>query len=853
MVYYFYKKTAALAGRYEVFVKTLLIDGNSLINRAFYALPLLTTAEGVYTNAVYGFLKMFYRVADDYKPGRVVCAFDVKQPTFRHQRYAEYKAGRKKMPEELVPQIPLLKEVLTALGVRCVEAPGFEADDIIGTYSLLCDGEESECVILTGDRDALQLISENTSVWLTKKGISEMEKLTPEGLRDAYGLTPAQICDLKGLMGDSSDNIPGIAGVGEKTALSLLEKYHSVEGVLEEAENIAGKLGEKIRAGREAARESKLLATIVRDVPVPPLADCAYTPPEDAVMAEIFARYQFKSLLERTGREEPRFTFTTRPFEEMPPAGELLAVAFSESEITLSWGGAEQYSLPLAVDLLSPGMEKEAALALVRPLLEDEKIPKIFYDSKAALHECPYRIAHIAGDLMLAEYLLDAGSEEDFSLPHLAEKYHTTPGAAALHFIFLKQKAQLQKKQLLALYTDIELPLARVLFLMEQTGFFVDGSVLHALGAEFSQRLQELSAEIFALSGRESFNINSPKQLGEVLFNDLGLPARRKTKTGFSTDNDVLEQLDHPIIQPIIEYRQAQKLKSTYVDGMFALISPKTGRIHSTFNQAVTATGRISSTEPNLQNIPVRTAYGKNIRRAFCAEKEDFVLVNADYSQIELRILAHLSGDETLIQAFLAGEDIHARTAAEVFGLDIAEVSPAQRSAAKAVNFGIVYGISDFGLAKNTGVTRKEAADFIEKYFQKYPKVKEYMDACVQSAKEKGYVVTLFNRRREVPQLRAQNYNVRAFGERVAMNAPIQGTAADIIKLAMLRVQAGLEEEKIDGRLILQVHDELILEVHKKDAERAAALLKERMENVAALSVPLVAEANIGKTWFDLK
>ena len=833
-------------------MKTLLIDGNSLIHRAFYALPLLSTEDGTYTNAVYGFLKMFYRVADEYQPDHVVCAFDVKQPTFRHQRYAAYKAGRKKMPEELVPQIPLLKEILTALGVRCAEAPGFEADDIIGTYSLLSDEEGGACVVLTGDRDALQLISENTTVWLTKKGITEVEKLTPEGLMDAYGLTPAQICDLKGLMGDSSDNIPGIAGVGEKTALSLLEKYRCLENVLTHAEEIPGKLGEKIRAGAEAAKESKFLATIVRDVEVAPLRECVYTPAQNDTAAEIFTRYQMKSLLEHTGKTETRFSFTTKPFEEFTLTGDTLAVYFTASEITLCCGGQTQYSLALAVDLLSGGTEKEAAEALVRPLLEDQNIKKVFYDSKQAMHFFSCGITNISGDVMLAEYLIDAGNE-DFSLARIAEKYHTAPGAAALLYIFERQQKELEKKLLLPLYREIELPLARVLFDMERVGFFVDADILRTLGSEFSERISELSAEIFALSGRESFNINSPKQLGEVLFGDLGLPAKRKTKTGYSTDNDVLEQLDHPIIQPIIEYRQAQKLKSTYVDGMYPLISPKTGRIHSTFNQAVTATGRISSTEPNLQNIPVRTAYGKNIRRAFRAEKDDFLLVNADYSQIELRILAHLSGDETLIRAFLNKEDIHARTAAEVFGTALSDVTPQQRSAAKAVNFGIVYGISDFGLAKNTGVTRKEAAEFIERYFHKYPKVKEYMDACVHSAKEKGFVTTLLGRRREVPQLRAQNYNVRSFGERVAMNAPIQGSAADIIKLAMLHVHESLKRSGIRGELILQVHDELILEVHREDAPQAAALLKEQMENVIALSIPLVAETNMGRTWFELK
>ena len=833
-------------------MKTLLIDGNSLIHRAFYALPLLSTEDGTYTNAVYGFLKMFYRVADEYQPDHVVCAFDVKQPTFRHQRYAAYKAGRKKMPEELVPQIPLLKEILTALGVRCAEAPGFEADDIIGTYSLLSDEEGGACVVLTGDRDALQLISENTTVWLTKKGITEVEKLTPEGLLDAYGLTPAQICDLKGLMGDSSDNIPGIAGVGEKTALSLLEKYRCLENVLAHAEEIPGKLGEKIRAGAEAAKESKFLATIVRDVEVAPLRECVYTPAQNDTAAEIFTRYQMKSLLERTGKTETRFSFTTKPFEEFTLTGDTLAVYFTASEITLCCGGQTQYSLALAVDLLSGGMEKEAAEALVRPLLEDQSIKKVFYDSKQAMHFFSCSITNISGDVMLAEYLTDAGNE-DFSLARIAEKYHTAPGAAALLYIFERQQKELEKKQLLPLYREIELPLARVLFDMERVGFFVDADILRTLGSEFSERISELSAEIFALSGRESFNINSPKQLGEVLFGDLGLPAKRKTKTGYSTAADVLEKLsaDYPIVRDILEYRGLTKLKSTYADGLAAFIE-EDGRIHTNFNQTITATGRISSTEPNLQNIPMRMELGRQIRKVFIP-REGYEFMDADYSQIELRVLAHMSGDEQLIDAYRQEEDIHRITASKVFHTPFEKVTDLQRRNAKAVNFGIVYGISSFGLSQDLSISKKEAAQYIEQYFATYPKVKEFIDKLVADAKEKGYTETMFGRRRPIPELSSSNFMQRSFGERVAMNAPIQGTAADIIKIAMIKVWKALKEEGLKSRLILQVHDELLIETAQEEEARVREILTENMKSAADLAVTLEIDLHTGNNWYEAK
>lgn len=830
--------------------KTLLIDGNSLINRAFYALPILSTDEGVYTNGVYGFLKMFYKAVDEYQPDNIVCAFDVKHPTFRHEKYADYKAGRKKMPEELVPQIPLLKEVLKSLGVFVFELPGFEADDIIGTYCALCEQENSQATVLTGDRDSFQLISPQVTVWFTKKGISELVTLTPENLKEYYGVNANQVCDLKALMGDSSDNIPGIQGVGEKTALSLIEKYNDLDNLFMHADEITGKMGEKIRAGKDSAYQSKFLATIIKNVPVPELKETAYNPPSEEKQAEIFKKYQFKSLYERVGGKEEVFAPVVKDFNEFTFTGDTLAFYSDNDELFVATDEKTDYRASLTYDLLGMGFDIEQLKEKLMPLMVDKNIKKVFYDVKSAYHLFG-EIFGVTGDIMLAEYLLDANNN-DFSFNRLAEKYSCSKGAASIFYIHKKQLVALNNKELFSLYSDMELPLAKVLYDMEKTGFYVDSNVLRQLGSEFDQRISKLTKDIYFLAGKE-FNINSPVQLAGVLFEDLGLPAQKKTKRGFSTDNDVLESLEHPIIQPIIEYRQLQKLKSTYVDGMFSLVSPKDNRIHSTFKQALTATGRISSTEPNLQNIPVRTEEGKQIRRAFLAKDESHVLVNADYSQIELRILAHLSEDETLINSFINNEDIHARTAAEVFGIDINDVTSAQRSQAKAVNFGIVYGISDFGLAKNIGTSRKEAGIFMEKYFARYPKVQEYLKKSVESAKKHGFAKTILNRRREIPELKSANYNVRSFGERVAMNAPIQGSAADIIKLSMLQVSKMLEEKKYLGKLILQVHDELIIETSKEHQEECKKLLKEVMENVYKLKVPLKADTNVGRTWFSLK
>ncbi len=831
-------------------MKNLLIDGNSLINRAFYALPPLSSSDGVYTNGVYGFLKMLYKAIDGFTPDRIVCAFDVKKPTFRHLHYSEYKAGRKKMPEELAPQIPLLQNILQELGIFCATSEGYEADDIIGTYASVGDSLGDETVIITGDRDSFQLISANTSVWYTKKGISDILILTPDNLKENYGVNPEQVCDLKALMGDSSDNIPGVAGVGEKTALKLIDEYSTLDGVYENVDSIAGKLGEKIKNGRSSAYDSKFLATILRTVPVEDIEKAVYVPADSKRASEIFKKYQFKSLLDRFGETEEKFSFKTADFDDFSFTGNTLAVILGENEILVACDEKVQYRINLAEDLLSSGVSFEDGLELLRPYIENENISKIFYDCKSAMHLWG-DIPNIAGDVMLAEYLIDAGNE-NVSFENVLNRYCADYGACTLIYVHGKQLKTMESRNLTNLYFDIELPLAKVLYKMENTGFYADTGILRNLGSEFSTRIDEVSKEIFALAGKE-FNINSPMQLGNVLFEDLGLPAKKKNRRGYATDNDVLESLEHPIIPLIIEYRQMQKLKSTYIDSVFALVSPKTGRIHTTFKQAVTATGRLSSTEPNLQNIPVRYEAGRNIRKAFLAEKDGYVLVNGDYSQIELRILAHMSKDPVLTDSFINGDDIHSRTAAEVLGIDISLVTPEQRSRAKAVNFGIVYGQGEFGLAKSINSSRKEAGEFMEKYFERYSSVKSYLDSSVAEAKARGYAVTVMGRRREIPQLRAQNHNMRAFGERIAMNMPIQGSAADIIKLAMLRVNKRLEENPNLGNLILQVHDELIIEVHKDYSEECAEMLKEEMENVIKLSVPLTVETNIGKTWFELK
>ena len=840
----------------------LIVDGNSLMHRAFHALPLMDY-NGTYTNALHGFLNMLLRCLRERAPRYCAVAFDEHAPTFRHTEYAEYKAGRARTPDELRPQFDSIKEILTAMGLGVLSLTGYEADDILGTLSLQCREKGIDALLLTGDRDALQLVDDEITLLLTRKGISEVEECTPARVKELFGVTPAQITDLKGLMGDSSDNIPGVPGVGEKTAVKLLDQYETLENVLAHGDEIKGKLGEKVRGNADQARFSKWLATIKRDIPLTVRYDACETHRLSGGVGAL-RKYGLNTIatrvLQEQGEEavvpeeaqEIRFSdwaeLTADSAAKLCEASADLAVFASEEELTLC-GGPERLRGALGgqVGLFDlPGMGgdplQDAAPAWQKPL--------ITHDGKHLLHLLDDRglpLPEIAFDTMLAAYALNP-QEKSYHLSAFADA-----DASGVWALRLRQQAQMRALDVEKLYREIELPLMRVLFDMERVGFQVDTDVLREIGARLSARENELRDSIYALCGVGEFNINSPKQLGEVLFEKLGLKAGRKTSKGFSTDAETLENLReaHPAIPAILEYRQVSKLHGTYIDALIRKVDGE-GRIHTFFDQTGTATGRISSAEPNLQNIPVRTDMGREIRRAFVA-KPGCVLIDADYSQIELRILAHFSGDPAMVDAFRQGQDIHARTAAEVAGIDIAEVTPQMRSHAKAVNFGLVYGISDFGLARNTGMSRKEAAAFIERYFAAYPGVKAFMDQKKAEGYAQGEIRTLFGRIRKLPELKSSNYNMRSFGERAAMNTPVQGTAADIIKLAMVRVYDALQKAGLQSKLILQVHDELILEAPEQEAEAASRLLKECMENVITLSVPLVAEVKTGHSWYETK
>lgn len=839
-------------------MKLLLIDGNSLLHRAFYALPLLTTASGEHTNAVYGFLTMFYSVLEKENPTHIAVAFDRREPTFRHQQYAEYKAGRRPMPVELVPQVPLLKETLTALRIPVVELAGFEADDLIGTLTRAHE-KQGEVLILTGDKDELQLISPHTTVLITKKGISETERYTPQYLKDKLELEPWQIIDLKALMGDASDNIPGIQGVGEKTALKLLYSYKTVEAVLANAQAVGGKLGEKLAAGKEAALFSKELATICTNAPTEILLEqLHYAPPPPEEISALFTRLEFKTLLSRlkiTGSEAP--TVAEEPVESIMvynPAeiqlGELVAFTHRTSPEAFCFcsQAKTEYVLPIQASLLDEGLPFAQALEAARQLLAGKKI--LAANGKELYHLFgPNILLHF--DVSLARYLLEPG-EAGYTLAHLEKAYKlNTREAALVYRLYELQAPRLAELNLEKLFREVELPLVKLLYQMELCGFGVDKRVLHGLSQELEAQIASLTKELHQLAGT-AINLNSPKQLGQWLFEELKLPRGRKTKTGWSTDVDALEEIKnlHPAVPLLLSYRTAAKFKSTYVDALLSL--EREGRIHTTLLQTGTVTGRISSLEPNLQNIPVRTEFGRSIRKALVAGP-DMVLLDADYSQIDLRMLAHLSGDETLIAAFRNGEDIHARTAALVYGVPLEQVTPAQRGASKAVNFGIVYGISDYGLSQQLDISRREAAEFIERYLSHYPGVRAYLQRCVESAREKGYAETLLGRRRNMPELQSSNYNIRSFGERAAMNTPVQGSSADIIKLAMLRAQQAFADAGLSARLILQVHDELLAEAPFAQAEAAARVLQKAMEEAAALRVPLVAAVKTGHSWYDTK
>ena len=851
--------------------KLIAIDGNNILYRAYFALPSMMTKSGVPTGAIFGFLSTMFKLTQE-QPDYLLVAFDMHGPTFRHEQYDDYKAGRAETPDDLRTQIPLMKKLLAEMGIAVCECPRFEADDILGTFARLANESGVDALLVTGDRDALQLIGPNTHVLMPKKA-NETVEYDEALLMEQYGLVPARMPDLKGLMGDSSDNLPGIPGVGEKTARKLLEKYGTLENALAHAADEKGALQKKLTEGAESARMSYRLGLIDTHAPVPfGLEACAFEPARLAGGAPMMQELELRSLLSRLpkgGASMQQHEKNTDIIHVRVDDAEKLAALVEtlgkakrlalhvEDALSLSADGITQYDVVLGATLLDAGLDEGQVYAALKPLLEHEGTEKLVFDAKRLRHilaRFGIALAGVTFDAMLADYLLHAihpaGSLKTLAGERLG---FAEGGAAALVRLADSMVPELAEKELDWLYREVELPLERVLFDMEQIGFALDTDVLQEMSTTFKVRIDAIAEEIYRLAG-ERFNILSTKQLGAVLFDKLQLPPWKKTKSGYSTDAETLETLadKHEIVPLIIEYRTLSKLCSTFLDGLLAVVRPESGRVHTSFNQNVTATGRISSTEPNLQNIPVRTELGREIRKAFVAS-EGHLLVDADYSQIELRLLAHMSGDEGMIRAFREGDDIHRRTASEVFGVPFEEVTSAQRSAAKAVNFGIVYGISDYGLARNLGITRKEAAHYIELYLARYPGIQRYMLESVAAGKRDGYVRTLMGRRRELPELQSSNYNTRSFGERVAMNMPIQGTAADIIKLAMVRVHEALQREGLQAKLILQIHDELIIDAPFEEVGRVEKLLAECMENVIALAVPLSAEVKTGCSWFETK
>lgn len=848
--------------------KIVLLDGYSLMYRAFHALQTpMSAPDGTPTNAVHGFVMMLLKVIADERPEGLAVAFDVHAPTLRAQKYEAYKATRKPMPDELRAQDPIIRELIGQMNIPILEHEGYEADDVLGTVSAACEREGREAVLVTGDRDSFQLAGEQTTILYTKKGITDTQRVTPAYIAETYGVTPKQLIDVKGLMGDTSDNIPGVPGVGEKTALKLIQQYGSLEAVLDRADaEQKGKLRQRLMENRDLAMLSKDLATIDRAAPIDftfdgmKLGDLSAALPR---LRQLGMNAAARRLAEVAGDSAPASApapVAPVDVEELTDLSELqsrcAALAGSAKWVAIHVG--EDFTLAtdsvrlrirLGGDLLSAGITESEACAAALPLLRTD-CEKALYDVKSlpvALEDLRSEVC----DVMLAAYALNP-QRSSFAAEALCEAegvadFRQHP-ASALRALSLIQREKLVQDGLDNVYRQIELPLAYVLRDMEHEGFLVDAEVLEALGRQYRAQIAQLTAEIAGMSG-EQINLNSPKQLGEMLFERMKLPAPKKTQRGYSTSAEVLEQLapEYPICAKILDYRKVQKLESTYIHSLLDMRDAQ-GRIHTRFDQVATATGRISSAEPNLQNIPVRTEMGREIRGAFVA-RPGWLLVDADYSQIELRVLAHISGDPTMCEAFREGQDIHARTAAEVYGVPMDQVTGAMRSASKAVNFGIVYGISDFALAKNISVTRAEARAFIDRYFERYPGIRRYMDASVAEGREKGYVTTLMGRRRYLPELSSSNYNLRAFGERCAMNSPIQGTAADIIKLAMIAVARALREQQLEARLILQVHDELIVEAPRAEVERVQTLLRDCMEGVVQLDVPLKADISTGGDW----
>ncbi len=848
-------------------MKLLVLDGNSIVNRAFYAIKALTTKDGQFTNAIYGFLNILLHLEQECSPDAVAVAFDLKAPTFRHKMYADYKAGRKGMPDELASQLPILKELLDALGYTVVSCEGWEADDILGTLSAACRGAEDRCFLATGDRDSLQLIGGNTVVLLaaTRGGQAQTIYCDEEKIRADYGVEPLQLIEVKALQGDTSDNIPGVKGVGEKTALDLIRKYGDIDYIYTHLDelDIRDSVRKRLAEGKDAAYMSRTLGTIRTDAPISTdLTDYAKRRPDAARAGRILASLEMFKMIERFGLNVSEIQ---APASEKHAARRTVRLVPADRAALASAGRIYLYNDGEQAWIAAGDTLCRAEEALVRELLADASVEKAVYDAKRAyamMLSAGQEARNIVFDLSLAGYVLNP-SASDYSTERLAAEYgvarpdfagegEADPAALCFQEVCAAAERLLAQNGQRALLDQIELPLARVLAEMEHDGFEVDAEGIRTFGEELDREIERLRSGIYEKVGFE-FNLNSPKQLGEALFDKLGLPAKKKTKTGYSTNAEVLEGLaiDYPVVEEILNYRTLSKLKSTYCDGLLKVIAPD-GRIHSSFNQTETRTGRISSSEPNLQNIPVRKPIGREMRRFFRA-KEGCVLVDADYSQIELRVLAHMADDKNMIDAFNSGTDIHTVTASQVFNMPVQMVTPLMRSNAKAVNFGIVYGIGAFSLAKDIGVTRKEAAAYIDSYLSHYSGVRDYMERVVARAKEDGYVTTLFGRRRYLPELKASHAATRAFGERVARNMPIQGTAADIIKIAMVRVRDRLERERMRARLILQVHDELIVEAPDAEREQAEQIVREEMERACTMKVKLEADVHSGKTWYDAK
>jgi DNA polymerase-1 len=892
--------------------KLMLVDGNSILNRAYYGLMgnnMLSTSDGVYVNAVYGFINILFKYLDEEHPSHIGVAFDVKGPTFRHEKFSDYKANRKGMPEELALQVPIIKQILDCMNIKRLELEGYEADDILGSVSLCAEQRDMEVVILTGDRDSLQLASNTTRIKLpiTRSKATKTEEYSYNEVVKKYGVTPEQLIEVKGLMGDPSDNIPGVPSVGKKTALELIRTYGTIENVYENIENIRKPSVKKnLIENRELAFLSRKLACIDRQMPqLCNIEELKIREFNNEKLYELFEKLEFKSFIEKfeLGKDansdtpEKEVCVITK-IEELSKlkhkiiqSGKLsifpLIDKVNNFESKMTGLGISYNEEAACYVELNKYISESDFLSEFKDIFENEKINKYGHGIKSLivyLKNNNIEIRGIAFDSMIAAYIINP-SKETYTLSELSRDYlgntivsieelsgkgknftcfsdmelDSISSAAAVYAetilkLYDKLDSIINENSQNQLYYDIELPLTEVLADMEWRGFKVDVNGLEKLSIELEDKINLITREIYDIAG-EKFNINSPKQLGVILFEKLNLPVLKRTKTGYSTDAEVLEQLSsqHEIVSKVLEYRQLVKLKSTYVEGMLPLINPITQRIHSSFNQTVTATGRISSTEPNLQNIPIKLQGGREIRKVFIPNGDEYILSDADYSQIELRVLAHITGDENLIKAFTNNEDIHASTASSVFGVPLKEVTPLMRSNAKAVNFGIVYGIGDFSLAKDLGITRKEARHYIDSYLGKYPKVKEYMHDIVQEANEKGYVTTLFNRRRYLPELKSKNYNIRSFGERIAMNTPIQGSAADIIKIAMVKVYRQLKERNMKSRLILQVHDELIVETHVDEEKEVNKIIKESMESSAKLKVPLVVELKTGENWYETK